>query len=41
MEEVFLGLGFSQAVAMKLVDDQEIDAPQTLASLSDEDIATI
>ena len=31
----FLRLGFSQTMAMKLVDDQGIDSPQTLASLSD------
>ena len=41
MEEMFLRLGFSQTVAMKLLDDQGIDSPQTLASLSDKDIATI
>ena len=41
MEEMFLGLGFIQTVAMKLVDDQWIDSPWTLASLFDEDIATI
>ena len=40
MEEMFLRLGFSQTVAMKLVDDQGIDSPWTLASLSDESIAT-
>ena len=38
MEEMFLRLGFSQTVAMKLVDDQGIDSPQTLANLSNEDI---
>ena len=36
MEEMFLRLGFSHAVVLKLVDDQ-----RTLASLSDEDIAAI
>ena len=41
MEVIFLRLGFSQTVAMKLVDDQGINSPWTLASLSDEDIATI
>ena len=41
MEEMFLRLGFSQTVAMKLVDDQGIDSPWTLASLFDEDIVTI
>ena len=41
MEEMFIRLGFSQTVAMKLVDDQWIDSPLTLASLSDEDIVTI
>ena len=41
MKEVFLRLGFSQTVAMKLVDDKGIDFPLTLASQSDENIATI
>ena len=41
MEEMFLRLGFSQTVAIKLVDDQGIDSPWTLASLSDEDIAAV
>ena len=41
MEEMFLRLGFSQTVAMKLVDDQEIFSSKTLASLSDKDIAAI
>ena len=41
MEEMFLRLGFNQIVDMKLVDDQRIDFPQTLASLSDEEIAAI
>ena len=41
MEEMFLRLGFSQTVAMKLVDDQGIVSLWTLASLSDEDIAAI
>ena len=41
MEEMFLRLGFSQAVVLKRVDDQGIDSPQTLANLSDEDIADI
>ena len=41
MEEMFLRLNFSQTVAMKLVDGQEIDSPLTIASLSDKDIATI
>ena len=41
MEEMFLGLEFNQTVAMKLVDDQGIDFPWTLASLSDNNIATI
>ena len=36
IEEMFLRLGFSQAVVLKLVDDQGIDSPQTPASLSDE-----
>ena len=40
MEEMLLRLGFSQTVAMKLVDDQVIESPWTLASLSDEDIVT-
>ena len=41
MEEIFLRLGFSLTVAMKLVDDQGIDSPWTLASLSDKEIANI
>ena len=41
MKEVFLKLEFSQRVAMKLVDDQGIDSPWTLASISDKDITTI
>ena len=41
MEEMFLRLGFSKAVVLKLVEDQGIDYPWTLASLSDEDIDTI
>ena len=41
MKEMFLRLGFSHTVAMKLVDDQGIDFPWTLASLSDKDIAAI
>ena len=41
MEEIFLRLGFSQAVVLKLVDGQGIDSPWTLASLSDEDITII
>ena len=41
MEEMFFRLGFSQTVAMKLVDYQWIHSPWTLASISDEDNATI
>ena len=41
MEELIVRLGFSQAVVLKLVDNQGIDSPWTLASLSDEDIANI
>ena len=41
MEEMFLRLGVCQAVVLKLVDDQGIDSPWTLASLSNEDIAAI
>ena len=41
MKEMSLRLGFSQAMVLKLVDDQEIGSPWTLASLSDEDIAAI
>ena len=33
MEEIFLRLGFSQAVVMKLVDDQGIGSPRMLAYL--------
>ena len=39
--EMFLRLGFSQTVTIKLVDDQWIDSLQTLASLSNKDITTI
>ena len=38
MQMMFLRLGLSQMVAEKPVDDQGIDSPQTLNSLSDEDI---
>ena len=38
---MFFKLGFSQTVAQKLVYDQGIDSPQTLASLSDENITMI
>ena len=41
MEEMFLRLGFSQAVVQKLVEDHGIDYQKTLVSLSDEDIARI
>ena len=41
MAEMFLRLGFSQALVLKLVDDQEIDFPWTLVSLSDGDITAI
>ena len=41
IEKMFLRLEFSQAVVLKLVDSQGIDSPQTLASLSDKDIAAI
>ena len=41
MEEMFLRLGFSKAVVLKLVDDQGINSQQTLASLYDEYIATV
>ena len=41
MEEMILWLGFSQTVAMKLVDNQGKDSPWTPASLSDEDIVAI
>ena len=37
---MFLRLGFTQTVTMKLVYDQGINSPWYLASLSDEDIAT-
>ena len=40
-KQIFLRLGFSQTVTQKLMDDQWIDYPWTLASLSDEDIAAI
>ena len=41
MERMFLRLCFSQTVARKLKEDQGVDSPWTLASLSDKDIATI
>ena len=41
MEEMYFRLGFNQTVDQKLANDQGIDSPQTLASLSDEDIAAI
>ena len=41
VKEMFLRLGFSQAVVLKLVDDPGIDSPQTLASFFDEDIIAI
>ena len=41
MEEMFLRLGFNQAVVLKLVNDQGINSPCTLTSLSDKDIAAI
>ena len=41
MEDMFLRLGSSQTVAMKLVDDQGIDSLRILASLSDKDITDI
>ena len=41
MQEMFLILGFSLMVAKKLVEDQGIDSPWTLASLSDENITAI
>ena len=41
MERLVLTLGFSQTVARELEEDQGIDSSHTLASLSDEYIATI
>ena len=41
MQEMFVWLLFSQRIAKKLVDDQEIDSPNTLASISNNDIVTI
>ena len=38
---MFLNLRFSQVVAQKLVNDQGIDSPRILASLSDEVITAI
>ena len=40
-QEMLLRLGLSQVVANKIVNDQEIDSPWTLVSLSDEDLTTI
>ena len=34
MKEMFLSLGFNQMVAQKLVNDQRLDSPRTIASLS-------
>ena len=41
MQIMFLRLFFSQMVAQKLVEDQGIDFPQTLASLSNESVSAI
>ena len=41
MKRMFLRLCFSQTVVRKLEEDQELDSPWTLASLSDEGISTI
>ena len=41
MDEMFLRLGFSQAIMLKLVDDKGIDSLWTLTRLFDEDIGTI
>ena len=41
IEEMFLRLGFGQAVVLKQVEDQGKYSPWTLASLSDKDIAAI
>ena len=41
MQKMFLRMFFCQTVAEKLVKDQGIDSPQTLTSLSDEDISAI
>ena len=41
MEEMFLGLGFSETVAQKLVNDHVIDSPLTQASISDDNITAI
>ena len=41
MEKMFLTLRFSQTVVLKLVEDKVTHSPQTLANLSDEDIAPI
>ena len=38
---MFLRLGFSQAIVLKLVEDQGIDSPCTLASLSHENTIAI
>ena len=41
IEDMFLILASTQSVDTKLVDDQGIESPQSLASLSDKDIASI
>ena len=41
MQMIFIRLSFSQPVAQKLLEDQWIDSPKTLASLSTEDISAI
>ena len=41
MKVLFLTLDFSQTVAQKLMEDQGIDSPLSLASLFDEDITAI
>ena len=41
MEEMILRLGFSQTVAMKLVDEEEKNPLCTLANLSEKDITAV
>ena len=41
MQMMFIRLGFSEIKAKKLVKDQGIDSPQTLASFSDEVVNVI
>ena len=41
MRTMFIRLMFIKTVVEKIVDNQGIDSPETLSSLSDDDIASI